>query len=323
MRIRHVRGFTLVELLVVIAIIGILVALLLPAVQAAREAARRSQCLNNVKQLSLALHNHHDTYRKFPPGGTYDDKDASGNRIPTHHTWITMILPFIEQSSIYDRIDQKLSSYTQTLDDGTYIRSIDIPALKCPSDSALDVAQTHDMSVTNYAGSEGDHWWENGDGMFAPGNYKNRMASMSDGTSNTIVIAEVSTQGMEGGPWQAGAGTGRKRRGTSIVFRSALVASPGGGYPTQGIDPEGGTPPDHGWWKGSPHAYPPTYITVWAPNTDWQAPDSYHPGGILIGLGDGSAHFLSNQVEFQVWKSLNTKSGSGPYGADVQTTGVF
>lgn len=105
------RAFTLVELLVVIAIIGILVGLLLPAVQAAREAARRMQCQNNLKQMGLALHNYHDTYNSFP-GGTTINGPCCGT--PAQMTWAIAILPFIEQSSIYNQYDSRLSpGYTR------------------------------------------------------------------------------------------------------------------------------------------------------------------------------------------------------------------
>src|SRR3954468_7057678 len=107
MAFHHRRGFTLVELLVVIAIIGILVALLLPAVQAARESARRSQCVNNLKQLVLGIHNHHDTIRRLPPGGAMD-QPPFGTDLPTGSnrwgsSWMVYILPYIEQQSLYQQ----------------------------------------------------------------------------------------------------------------------------------------------------------------------------------------------------------------------------
>jgi prepilin-type N-terminal cleavage/methylation domain-containing protein len=109
MRLTSRRGFTLVELLVVIAIIGVLVALLLPAVQAAREAARRTQCTNNMKQLVLGLHNYHDVNKRFPPSGILagDIKVPvppanAPSTVPYHHTWLMMMLPFVEQTPLYD-----------------------------------------------------------------------------------------------------------------------------------------------------------------------------------------------------------------------------
>ena len=109
MRLRPRRGFTLVELLVVIAIIGILVALLLPAVQAAREAARRMSCSNNIKQIGLAMHNYHDVHKKFPYAQLYygiHDGDPTSNNGGTGFGWSYFILPFVEQENLYDRFDQ-------------------------------------------------------------------------------------------------------------------------------------------------------------------------------------------------------------------------
>ncbi|MCA9162317.1 MAG: DUF1559 domain-containing protein, partial [Planctomycetales bacterium] len=130
------HAFTLVELLVVIAIIGVLVAMLLPAVQAAREAARRSSCSNNMKQLGLALHNYHDTYKALPAGawmfnaagaGSTSCTTGNGRRAP----WTVSILPFIEQNNIYDKVD-----FTKSWDNGVHsaLRTTHIEAFKCPSD---------------------------------------------------------------------------------------------------------------------------------------------------------------------------------------------
>src|SRR5690606_38053277 len=126
--------FTLVELLVVIAIIGVLVSLLLPAVQAAREAARRTQCSNNMKQLGLALHNYHDTHGRFPPQAIYGP-GAPPYTLPYHHTWMVMILPFIEQQPLYDAIDKRLPIFPQLLPTGQPIRSAQVAAFRCPSDA--------------------------------------------------------------------------------------------------------------------------------------------------------------------------------------------
>ena len=105
------RGFTLVELLVVIAIIGVLVGLLLPAVQSAREAARRSQCMNNLKQLGLALQNHHDVKGAFPPVATFGQPGPYPQRA-SHHTWCTYILPYMEEIATFDQTDLKRPAWT-------------------------------------------------------------------------------------------------------------------------------------------------------------------------------------------------------------------
>lgn len=140
MRGRMARwGFTLVELLVVIAIIGILIALLLPAVQAAREAARRSQCTNNLKQIGLALHNHHDVYKRLPPGGApfippWGTAALASGSYAWGASWMVFVLPYVEQQALYSQLDFSVpnpgwgSSYT----DGV-VRDKEIPVYRCPS----------------------------------------------------------------------------------------------------------------------------------------------------------------------------------------------
>ena len=215
------RGFTLVELLVVIAIIGILVALLLPAVQAAREAARRMQCSNNCKQIGLALHNYHDVNKKFPkiiwgaPDISIGERAAAQlpPPLPFHHTWLTAILPYCEQQTIYDRVNFRLPAWGQP------IVGTQVPMLRCPSDNTFtSVDETHGIATTAYAGCEGYHWWprrclDRGlrgvawvgtkpcdvAGLFAPSKKWRSLSSIKDGTSNTIIVAEKDTMGYKWG----------------------------------------------------------------------------------------------------------------------------
>ena len=187
------RGFTLVELLVVIAIIGILVGLLLPAVQAAREAARRISCTNNLKQMGLALHNYHDTYGKFPPAGYYR-KNATGG------SWSIQarLLPQLEQANLQHLIDWNFDYTVQ----GTVCRTR-VPTYLCPSepkDMARPDPKPTDPSFThyplNYAANMGEWFIFNpqtgasGSGLFAP-NGRTNMASVTDGTTNTLAFSEV------------------------------------------------------------------------------------------------------------------------------------
>lgn len=320
-------GFTLVELLVVIAIIGILVALLLPAVQAAREAARRMSCTNNAKQVGLALHNYHDVYHSFPKI-VWGYPDRPQNEIgtlpaPYHHTWVTAILPYMEQQTLYDTIDFRLPAWGQP-----HVGTL-ISTLRCPSDNTYsEVSETHGLAWTNYAGSEGYHWWPTayfgpprpgfdrvGDvsGLFAPGKKWRAISNMTDGTSNTVIVAERDTLGYKWGPFNT-TGTGFVRVGPGeSVFATAFVACAFAGWGTN----EGGvtrfSKPDVpgeakpvGWVRGGPHAFTPTYLTAWGMNTDWPGASSLHTGGVVNCVrGDGSVAGIFEGIEWDLWVKLN------------------
>lgn len=314
-------GFTLVELLVVIAIIGVLVGLLLPAVQAAREAARRMSCSNNLKQLGLALQNYHDTYGTFPPQGIFGPGTAPYT-LPYHHTWNEMILPFVEQQPLYDTTDRNLPVWGQP------IVSTQVSFLRCPSDAGRwELNETHNIAVTNYGGCEGYHWWETGTaGNSAPWNAfgdpftqsadimgiftvnrTRRMSDVTDGLSNTIAVAECDSMGFGGGPIRT-VGTGLRRVGTP-VFRSAFVANgvngwsgnEGGGQRV--VNPDGTAKANGGWWKN--HAFPPTFISAWGPNAHWAGPSSYHPGGIQTVFADGSVAYLTETMDYGTWLKMS------------------
>ena len=137
-KLRRTRGFTLIELLVVIAIIAILIALLLPAVQQAREAARRSQCKNNMKQIGLALHNYHDTHRMFPPGfiGRQQDDGTLGGAEGPGWAWSVFILPFIDQAPLYNALNVQSGSSTIPIGGPTSANNKFLPCYSCPSDAS-------------------------------------------------------------------------------------------------------------------------------------------------------------------------------------------
>ncbi|MCA9141255.1 MAG: DUF1559 domain-containing protein [Planctomycetaceae bacterium] len=227
-RNRSRAGFTLVELLVVIAIIGILVALLLPAVQAAREAARRMQCSNKLKQLGIALHNYHDTYKAFPSTpGANGVTAGPGGAVENWNRWsgLASLLPYVEQQPLYDRINFIYtfnngavgpSGYSNQSVTGT---RLDEP-FTCPSDpgSSVDYS-TNNHSPTSYCFSRGPqaHWdLTNGqEGGFADGHNWHRFADILDGTSNTFAMGEA-VLGRNQGMWDVN----RKRREQGVMVQT-------------------------------------------------------------------------------------------------------
>jgi type II secretory pathway pseudopilin PulG len=190
-----------VELLVVIAIIGILVALLLPAVQAAREAARRSQCSNHLKQIGLALHNYHDVYKTFPPDAIWIARNKPPAAVAgeeRNFTWIAMILPFIEQGPLHDKINFKIPALNQLLPTGQPIREIVLENFLCPSDTPFPTLP-HGFGYTSYAGNAGwdAHRRLYGDERIAgvfPLMDPVGIRDIKDGTSNVIMVGEVTNR---------------------------------------------------------------------------------------------------------------------------------
>src|SRR5262245_31493329 len=219
------RGFTLVELLVVIAIIGVLVALLLPAVQSARESARRMSCTNNERQIGIALHNHHDTFGTFPPGGITNGACCSTQSGPT---WTIFILPYMEQQALYDRYDQTQANEHAN---NAFVRTQFVKTYSCPDDMLikrlLTPASGPGSNLQYMTGSyramagvtDGLGWFDAECGRIYPlsqrgvlhsssdpkyptpfpSNYvappysKERIANITDGTSNTLMVGEYYT----------------------------------------------------------------------------------------------------------------------------------
>jgi prepilin-type N-terminal cleavage/methylation domain-containing protein len=309
---RRARAFTLIELLVVIAIIAILIALLLPAVQQAREAARRTQCKNNLKQIGLALHNYHDVARTFPPQAVYSYWDGTANQ-PRHHTWISMILPYFDQAPLYNQIDFSAPAWGQA-----HVTGNTLTAVICPSDTGTSRANTRNIVYSNYAASEGHHWWSDASGpnrgVFTKG-IESKMKDIVDGTSNTVAIAEVTGGSFVGGPGNSN-GNGRPRIGNEAVFRAAFCAATFTPAVTQGTDPNGQLIPHPdgsaigGWFQGgSPHHYAPIFMNHGGVNTQWSGANSFHTGGIQALLADGSVQFFSENIDWGLWRALGSVNG--------------
>lgn len=332
-------AFTLVELLVVIAIIGVLVALLLPAVQFAREASRRSSCANNLRQIGLGLQNYHDVHKSFPPQAIW----AMGQLNPAgtgynpqkayHKTWCFMILPYMDNQPLHDSANPTLPMWGQNNQQGIPIVSISVANFRCPTDNQLPRSEnSQGLAITSYGGSEGYHWWSdaifgnwapwNGfgfretcdvNGLFAVDRTRT-MADVQDGTSNTIVIAECNASGFKGGP-QLTCGTGIPRiEGGESVFRTLHLATPiygagaGGSsnYLRLSKPDNSGAAVEGVWFRQGPYSFTPTYITAWGPNTEWPGAGSLHPPGIVqVVRADASVAPVSKSVSYFTWVVLN------------------
>ena len=179
---RRRLGFTLIELLVVIAIIAVLIALLLPAVQQAREAARRTQCRNNLHQLAIAMHNYHDTHRCFPFGQS-----------DSYWAWGTMLLPFLDETALYNAMNFDLTNYKNDPRHASSTAwSAPLAQFLCPSDPNPSSYQYSTNALSNYAGSGGD---DARLGQYVEGvlfnNSSVRIRDVRDGTSQTLMLGEM------------------------------------------------------------------------------------------------------------------------------------
>ncbi len=319
LRVERKRAFTLIELLVVIAIIAVLIALLLPAVQQAREAARRTQCKNNLKQIGLGMHNYESTYITFPIGARVDNGWGP--------SWWAGLLPYADQAPLYNKLNLGGShpgwvgaggGTTGDLN-GQASNGINIPVMICPSSPMPSLIQVGSYNVTGpqYLGISGAM---TGNGLTEPravaccgccgmtaggqivfggvlvANAVTRMKDMSDGTSNTMMVGECSnwipgsakvnptpTDG-----WLMGTGTG----GTGTNFNAAAGDGRADQITTINFPPNGATSGAAGVHQN------------YGPNNGLL---SAHTGGVHVLLGDGGVRFVSNNINMLTLRELATR----------------
>ncbi|MBN2295562.1 MAG: DUF1559 domain-containing protein [Pirellulales bacterium] len=295
------RGFTLVELLVVIAIIGILIALLLPAIQAAREAARRMNCANNLKQLGLAIHLYHDANNHLPPGARSGETHSN-----TMHSLFVFLLPYMEQAAAYGQMDLSLP---MTVSPNLEVSTAVGPTLICPSFSGdretRNTGADKDVSlITTYAGVMGSTTRSHGftkllsattcasffdDGLFFPES-KVKMRDVQDGASNTLAIGERLDALRT---WTRGASYGPPLSNPSYYCISSAknVISPLNLHKEELC-----------------YDCPANFTRFCSFNDIPFA--SQHPGGAQFSFADGSVHFLEENIDMAIYKALATRAGN-------------
>lgn len=289
-------GFTIVELLVVIAIVAILIALLVPAVQYAREAARRTKCTDNLKQIGLAIHNYHDNNNAFPPGWigvTGDEVDVNGL---SGFGWASMILPMMERGNLYYGLNFRTS---MTDSDNSLAHETFIPSFRCPTDTGprfweigLAAGQTNDdlpleLPTANYVGSFGSqdlHECENNapgencssNGIFHLNSHLD-MGGIKDGTATTLLVGErrSDTSGSLPFPWHT----------------TWVGAAPGGEESFARILASADHPPND-------------------PSLHFEDFSSWHDGGAIFVFCDGKVQFISDNIDEDVFRSLATTRGN-------------
>lgn len=311
---RQRRAFTLIELLVVIAIIAILISLLLPAVQQAREAARRTQCKNNLKQLGLALHNYHDSHTGFAPGWIDQNQSVAAN-----WGWSVYLMPAMEQGNMYQQLQVGEIHLSDALDSVIHLRlmTTPLPGFRCPSDTAPSVnvrnpllstlGTSQSVASSNYVGANGGGDWTydgNLQGSFGRNSHA-KIRDFTDGTSNTIMVGERA--------WELQlVGGGKDPCNAAAVY--GVSADPTAGTHTQRTTMAKGL---HGMNQTGPDTTVSPVVPICA-----RSFSSLHAGGAQFLLADGSVRFVSENIQRDqngtngnyIWQNLLNKADGNVIG---------
>jgi prepilin-type N-terminal cleavage/methylation domain-containing protein/prepilin-type processing-associated H-X9-DG protein len=328
-------GFTLIELLVVIAIIAVLIALLLPAVQAAREAARRTQCANNLKQIGLALHNYHASWNGFPVGFLYAYRGVLPNSSPLQYRWsaLAQMSPYLEQANLFNSLNFDFPLAHMPTASGalfwpyfpanTTAMATQVALFLCPSDGAPPPAEGSGPTSYAFCAGTGVNGGDatGADGAFILG-LSQSVASVNDGTSQTAAVSEQSL-GIAGPysqpsptpvpmPWSRA-----MARVVAGPLTDAACAQAGNGW----LLNKGSS-----WWDGNyqnalynhyltPNANRPDCIVYHNPG--WKAARSYHPGGVNLLFCDGHAAFIKDTMNPAIWRAISTRAGGETVSGDA------
>jgi len=316
------KGFTLVELLVVIAIIGILIALLLPAVQAARESARRTQCNNNLKQFGVAIHNYHDTFRRLPASdsGVWNNSGSLTNNQISEHA---RLLPYMEQTNVFQLVNFAVK-WNDPLN--AVAAAFNVSPFICPSDSHTLVPATY--GPNNYFGNQGTQILYGGvpptnptnpnfgmppaDGIFYTNSFM-PFADVLDGLSNTAAFAEKVTGDFNNGistpksdTFQPGTYPATPDQALAQCRAIDVTNLAFQGYSNIGAP----------WLEAYHsttyyyHVAPPNERScMYPPGRIMTTTNSYHPGGVQVCLCDGSVRWISDGVDLFAWRALGSRRG--------------